>query len=337
MRYQASGAESSAFVKKKILAALGAAAAIATPGAVHASGTPAGTTISNTATATYDLPGGGSGTVTSNTVTLKVDELIDVAVAWKDPGDVVGPAGGGNQVLSFTVTNGGNAPGQFTLGSIAALGGDDFDPTVTAIVLDTNGNGVYDPGVDTVYVAGTNDPTIAADGSVTVFILSTLPLSASDGNRARAELTATSKKGTGAPGTSFAGAGTGGTTAVVGLTGGKGLADGWYKVQKASVTFTKTASVADPWGGATQVPGATITYTLVAAVTGTGSLANLKVTDTIPTGTTYKAGSLTLDGAALTDAADGDAGTFTGTGIAVSLGTVASGASRTVTFKAKIN
>jgi len=337
MRYQASGAESPAFVKKTVLAALAAASAFAFAGEAHAGGTPAGTSISNTATATYDLPGGGTGTVTSNTVTLKVDELIDVTVAWKDPGDVLGAAGAAAQVLSFTVTNGGNASGQFTLGSVAALGGDDFDPTIGAIVLDTNGNGVYDPGVDTVYVPGTNDPTIAADGSVTIFILSTLPLAANDGNRARAELTAAAKKGTGTPGTTFAGQGTGGGNAVVGLTGGKGLADGWYKVQKAAVTFTKAASVADPFGGTTQVPGATVTYTLTAVVGGTGSVANLKVSDSVPAGTTYKAGSLTLDGAALTDAADGDAGSFTGSGIAVSLGTVATGTTKTVSFKVKIN
>jgi uncharacterized repeat protein (TIGR01451 family) len=337
MRYQASGVESPAFVKKTIFAALGAAAAGAIAVPAHAAGTPAGTAISNTATATYDLAGGGTGSVTSNTVTLKVDELIDVTVAWKDPGDVLGAAGAAAQVLSFTVANGGNAPGQFSLASVAALGGDDFDPAVTAVMLDTNGNGVYDPGVDTLYVPGTNDPTIAADGSTTVFILSTLPLTAADGNRARTQLTAASKKGTGTPGTSFAGAGTGGTTAVVGLTGGKGQADGWYKVQKAAVAFVKTAAVSDPFGGTTQVPGATITYTLAATVSGTGSLANLKVTDAVPAGTTYKAGTITLDGAALTDAADADAGDFTGSGIAVNLGTVATGTTRTVTFKVKIN
>jgi uncharacterized repeat protein (TIGR01451 family) len=268
---------------------------------------------------------------------LKVDELIDVTVAWKDPGDVVGPAGGTGQVLSFTVTNGGNGAESYTLGSIANLGGDDFDPTVTAIVLDTNGNGAYDPGVDTVYVPGTNDPQLAPDQSATVFVLSTLPLAAADGNRGRAQLTAVAKKGTGAPGTSFAGLGQGGGNAVVGATGGKGQADGWYKIAKASVAFLKSATVADPFGGTTQVPGSIITYTLAATVSGTGSLANLKVSDSVPSGTSYKPGSLTLDGSALTDAADGDAGSFAGTGIAVSLGTIASGATRTITFKVKID
>jgi uncharacterized repeat protein (TIGR01451 family) len=337
MRYQALGAESSAFVKNTVLGAVTAMAAGALAAPADAAGTTAGTTISNVATATYDLPNGGSGTIQSNTVTLKVDELINVAVAWHDPGDVVGQAGGINQVLSFTVTNGGNGTEAFTLGTIANLGGDDFDPTVTAVVLDTNGNGVYDPGVDTVYVPGTNDPTLAPDQSATVFILSTLPLSAADGNRARTELTATSKKGTGTPGTSFAGLGQGGGNAVIGATGGKGLADGWYKVQKASVAFVKSAAIVDPFGGTTQVPGSIITYTLAATVSGTGSLANVKVTDPVPTGTTYAAGSITLDGTALTDAADTDAGTFTGTGVAVTLGTIASGATRTVTFKVKIN
>jgi uncharacterized repeat protein (TIGR01451 family) len=337
MRRQALNADPSAFLKNAVLAALAAVSAAALAAPARAAGTTAGTQISNVATATYDLPNGGSGSVQSNIVTLKVDELLDVTVASHDPGDVLGPAGGTNQVLSFTVTNGGNGTEAFGLGTVANLGGDDFDPAVTSVVLDTNGNGAYDPGVDTAYVAGTNDPTLAPDQSVTVFLLSTLPLTATDGNRGRAQLTAASKKGTGTPGTSFAGLGQGGGNAVVGATGGKGLADGWYKIQKASIAFVKTAAVADPFGGATQVPGAIVTYTLAATVGGTGSLANVKVTDGVPAGTTYAPGSITLDGAALTDAADGDAGAFTGSGIAVTLGTIASGATRTITFKVKIN
>jgi uncharacterized repeat protein (TIGR01451 family) len=316
---------------------LAAVSATALAAPAHAAGTAAGTTISNVATATYDLPSGGMGTIQSNTVTLKVDELLDVTVAWRDPSDVLGGSGALAQVLSFTITNGGNGTESYTLGTVASLGGDDFDPAITAIVLDTNGNGAYDAGVDTVYIPGTNDPQLAPDQSTTIFLLSTLPLAANDGNRGRAQLNATSKKGTGTPGTSFAGLGQGGGNAVVGATGGKSLADGWYKVQKAAVAFVKTAAVADPFGGATHVPGATITYTLAATISGTGSLANLKVTDGIPAGTTYSAGSITLDGGALTDAADADAGSFSGTGIAVNLGTVASGATRTITFKVKIN
>ena len=104
-----------------------------------------------------------------------------------------------------------------------------------------------------------------------------------------------------------------------------------------SVAFEKSATVADPFGGTGNVPGAIITYRLVATVSGSGSLANLRIADAIPAGTTYRPGTLILEGAPLSDAADADAGEFTGTGIAVRLGTVAGGSARTVTFQVAID
>ena len=312
-----------------------AAAACATP--ALAAGTIAGTNIANTATATYEQPGGGETTINSNTVTLLVDELLDVSVSSADPGDVTVAPGAAAQVLSFTVTNAGNGSESFTLGTRQAIGGDAFDPSVTAIVLDSNGNGAYDAGLDTVYVAGSNDPVLAPDASTTVFVLSSIPATAANGNRGQIDLTAVSRTGSGAPGASFAGAGQGGGNAVVGATGADGEDNGFYAVASASVTFTKSAVVLDPFNGTTQVPGATITYTLTATVSGSGSLANIRIADPIPAGTTYTPGTITLDTAALTDAADADAGRFTGTGIAVGLGTVAAGTSRTITFKVKID
>jgi uncharacterized repeat protein (TIGR01451 family) len=335
MNYQVRRAGSPARARKTMLIAA-CAGAIGCAGAAEAAGTPAGTDITNVAHATYDQPDGTPATVDSNTVTIKVDELLDVTVAWRDPSDVVTSPGATNQVLSFTVTNAGNGHEAFALGTVQGAG-DDFDPTVTSLVLDTNGNGSYDPGVDTAYVPGSNDPVLAPDGSIVVFVFSTIPPSAADGNRGRIDLTATSKTGTGTPGTTFAGAGEGGGNAVVGTTTAKGQHEGWYAVHKASLAFVKSATVADPFGGTTQGPGSIITYTLTATVSGTGSLANVAVTDPIPTGTTYKAGSITLDAAPLTDAADADAGSFTGSGIAVGLGTMASGTSKTVKFQVKID
>lgn len=337
MRYQPIGAESPAFRKNAALAAFAALSACAFATPAFAAGTPAGTSITNVATATYDSPGGGETSIDSNIVTLKVDELLDVSVAWGDPADVATSAGLAGQLLKFTVTNGGNGPESFTLGTLANGGGDDFDPSVTGIVLDTNGNGAYDAGVDTVYVAGTNDPQLDPDESRTIFVLSTIPAAAGDGHRGRVDLTAVAKTGSGAPGTSFAGLGQGGGDAVVGATGADAEDDGYYRVAKASVSFVKSAVVSDAFGGTATAPGSTITYTLAATVSGSGSLANLKVSDSVPTGTTYKAESLTLDGSALTDAADADAGRFTGTGIAVGLGTVAAGTTRTITFQVKID
>jgi uncharacterized repeat protein (TIGR01451 family) len=335
MFYQVRRAGSPARAKKAMLIAAGAGA-LGLAGAAHAAGTPAGTDITNVAHATYDQPNGTPATVDSNIVTIKVDELLDVTVAWREPSDVLSAPGLTNQVLSFTVTNAGNGHEAFALNTVQG-GGDDFDPNVTSLVLDSNGNGSFDPGVDIVYVPGANDPQLAPDGSVVVFVLSTIPPAALDGNRGRIDLPATSKTGTGTPGTTFAGAGEGGGNAVVGLTTAKGQHEGWYAVHKASLAFVKSATVADPFGGATQGPGSIITYTLSATVTGTGSLANVAVTDPIPTGATYKAGTITLDAAPLTDAADADAGSFTGSAIAVGLGTMAAGTTKTVKFQVKID
>lgn len=319
-------------VKAGLLAATFLASAPA-----QAARTPAGTVINNNATATYDLPGGGQNAVTSNTVSLTVDELLDVAVAWTDGGDVgVAPAAV-NQVLTYRVTNAGNGGEAFRLTARDNAGGDDFDPDTTSIVIDANGNGTYDPGLDTVYVAGGNEPVLAPDQSIVVFVLSSIPAGAADAQRGRVDLIATAVTGSGTPGTSFAGQGQGGGDAVVGATGAKAEDDGYYRVAAANVAFVKSAVVADPFGGTTRVPGAIITYRLVATVTGSGSLANLRIADAIPAGSTYRPGTLTLEGGPLSDAADGDAGEFTGAGIAVRLGTVPGGGNRTVTFQVAID
>jgi uncharacterized repeat protein (TIGR01451 family) len=323
----------SRFFKAALLAA-GTLYAAAPALAAH---TPAGTVINNGATATYDLPGGGQDTINSNIVSLTVDELLDVGVAWTDGGDVAAAPGATGRVLTYRVTNAGNGSEAFHLNARDNAGGDDFDPTATSIVLDANANGVYDPGLDTVYVPGGNDPVLAPDGSAVVFVLSSIPAGAANGQRGRIDLVAVAATGSGAPGTSFAGKGQGGGDAVVGATGADAEDDGYYAVAAASATFVKSATIVDPFGGATHVPGAVITYRLVATVSGSGALANLRIADAIPAGSTYRPGSLTLEGSALSDAADVDAGEFTGSGIAVRLGSVPAGSARTVTFQVAID
>ena len=104
----------------------------------------------------------------------------------------------------------------------------------------------------------------------------------------------------------------------------------------SSVALLKSATILDPFGGNRPVPGAVITYSLVATVSGTGTMNNLVITDPIPAGSQYQAASITLEAAALTDAADADAGRFTGTSISVAAGNVPAGQTRTVTFKVLI-
>lgn len=199
------------------IARLALGTAFACGAGVHAAGTPAGTSIDNVATATFD-GAGGSRSITSNTVSLRVDELLGVVVASAESGPVAAGNGDQSRPMRFQVTNAGNGPEAFALTSIAAIGGDDFDPALVSIVIDANGNGTYDPGVDTVHNAGVNDPVLAPDQSIGVFILSNMPASAADGARGAVRLTASAATGSGAPGALFAGRGQGGGDAVVGST-----------------------------------------------------------------------------------------------------------------------
>lgn len=307
---------------------------LATP--AFAEGTAAGSQISNTATATFSAPGGGTVRVDSNTVSLIVDELLDVSVAWGNGGDVTVAPGATGRVLTYLVTNNGNGSEAFVLSARNALSGDDFDPSAFDIYLDTNSNGNYDPGTDMAYVAGSNDPVLAADASTAVFIVSSIAAGEADGDRAGMDVIASARTGSGAPGTTFAGLGEGGGDAVVGATGADGFDAGFYVVSAPMVSLVKSATVSDPFGGTSAVPGATISYSLVATVGGSGSLTNLAIGDAIPTGSIYKPGSIRLEGAALTDLADADAGEVSPSGIAVRLGTVPAGQARTVTFQVTI-
>ncbi|MEH6756499.1 MAG: hypothetical protein V7676_03185 [Parasphingorhabdus sp.] len=303
--------------------------------AAHAAGTLAGTDIVNIAQASYDGPSGPI-TVDSNPVTIKVDELLDVSVVSGNPGDVSASPSATSQVLTYQVTNTGNGTESFTLTADTSKTGDDFDATFEQIIID-DGNGVYDPGVDTVYTAGANDPVLAPDVSVTIFILSTIPDTANDAERAEVALSAVANTGSGNAGDVIVGQGDGGGDAVVGSTGANAEDSGFFIIQAADVSLVKNAIVVDQFGGAQPVPGATITYQLVATAKGSGTLTNLVIADNIPTDATYVDQSITLEGSALTDEADTDTGAFDGSKIAVALGSVSGGQSRTITFQVTID
>ena len=297
--------------------------------AAHADGVGAGTLIENTATATYDA-GDGPVTIPSNTVTVRVDELLDVAVTSLSSGP--GTPTSGTAVLTFEVTNTGNGPEAFVLTANPAVAGNDFDTTVDAIAVDSNGNGVYDPGVDEVLTGPATTPVLGPDENLTVFVIVSVPGDVLDGQASDVDLLAEAVTGTGAPGTVFAGQGVDGGDAIAGAGGADDNALGSILVGITSVQLIKSASVSDPFGGTSAVPGSVVSYTITANVSGSGSVSDLVVSDTFPSGTTYSNGTLELDSSSLTDASDADAGEASSTGISVDLGTVAGGTSHTVTF-----
>jgi len=303
--------------------------------AAHATGVAAGTSINNVATATY-TSGTGSGSVTSNTVTVKVAELLNVAVASLNASPVA--AGASSAVLAYQVTNTGNGSEAFTVTADPNVAGNAFVGTIQQVVIDSNGNGTYDPGVDTVIANGTATAQLPEDGNVKVFVLVSLPSGVTDAQTSQVKLRAVSTTGSGTPGTLLAGKGDGGVDAVVGASHADQNALGTIIASLASISLAKSATIADPFGGTAPLPGATVTYTLVAHATGSGTATGIHVTDAFPVGTTYQPGTMKLNGAGLTDAAGDDAGTANASGIDVTLGTMTGGTpDETVTFQVKIN
>lgn len=314
--------------------ALGLCAYLASSAPALATGVAAGTFIESTATATYSN-GAVTDTVDSNTVSILVDELLDVAVSSLDGGTVL--LGGGAATLSFQVNNTGNGPEAFELTADPTLSGDDFDPSISLIAYDSNGNNTYDAGIDTVIPTGSATPLINADGSLRIFVVATLAGSPSNGETADVRLTAAAATGTGPAGTKFAGQGTGGGDAIVGTSTAEDGDLGTLLAEIGNVSLLKSATIADPFGGTQPVPGATVTYTLIASVGGTGSVSGLTIADPIPSGTTYSSASLMLDSSSLTDASGDDAGEASSSEISVDLATVNAGSSHTIKFSVTID
>ena len=307
-----------------------------------AAGVPAGTPIENTATVNFEISGNAV-SVDTNTTTVVVAERIDLVVTRQSPQLLVQP-GDTNQAILFRVTNTGNGTETFSLAIDSNVAGSDFNPVpaVPPIYFDTDGSGDFNTG-DVAYDSGVNDPELAADASIDVFLVNNIPGTGPvNGERGLTELTATSLTGTGAPGTSFPGQGDGGGDAVLGTSGGTAAETGEYLVADVEVTVNKSQVISDPFGGSEPVPGATITYTITVEVASAGTAANAFVRDPIPQYTTYSPGTIQLDGGALTDAVDTDAGELDTSGsppaVVVRLGDLEQAdGTRTVEFQVTID
>jgi len=278
--------------------------------AAFAVGTVAGTDIDNTAEVSFEVSG-SSLSETSNTLTLTVAEILDVNVTLQSAAKPVSPGDAAEELL-FRLTNTGNGSEAFSLVLDNALGGDDFDPlpaAPTSIYFDTDASGDLSPG-DTAYTSGVNDPVLAPDASVDVFIVNDIPGTTSDGDIGFSVLGATAVTGSGAPGTVFAGDGDGGVDAIAGNSGADDDDTGQYNVNDIRLALVKSATVSDQFGGTQPIPGAEITYTIAVSPTGGGTAVNTVFSDQIPAFTTYVPGTITFNGSGMSDAPDADAGQF---------------------------
>lgn len=261
----------------------------------------------------------------SNAVDLVTAERLDLTLI------LVANQGGPAVVV---LTNSGNGIERFTIGATVT----NADVTVRGIAIDRDGDGRYDPAVDVLLTGPT--PPLAPGAALRLLVLLDSPVPATTS----LTITAAAVTASGTPGTIAPGAGDGGGDAVVGPTGARASVTldalspspggGSIGAGTGGASLAKSQAVRAPDGSATAVRDAIVTYTLVARFTAAATAA--RVDDPIPAGTAYVPGSLSLDGGALSDVADGDAGTGDARAIGVALGDVAGGTVRTIQFQVRI-
>jgi uncharacterized repeat protein (TIGR01451 family) len=327
-----------------------------------AAGTTAGTTITNTVTVDYKV-GGVSQNQVSASASFTVDRKINLTVAQIGATTTSVSPGQTAAVTAFSVTNASNAVLDFALavsqpaGGTAAHGGtDDFNVSNVKMYIDTNNNGVYDPGTDQQI---TYLDEIAADASKTVFVVADVPLGRTTGDVADVRLTATAAESgaagsLGATVTQTAGANTAGMDTVFadsnanGNVAGDGaaFADDDYTVLAAALTAAKTSLIiSDPINGTTNpkmIPGAVVQYCIaVSNGAGSATASNVSLSDTLPAQTTYLSSfGIKLNGTVTgsTCNADGAAGGAFASGVVSgTLNDIVAGSTSTLVFRVTIN
>lgn len=287
-----------------------------------ATGTPSGTSIGNTATVDFTVGGISQAQVASNTATFLVDNRVDLTVAVLDGGSVSVVPGATGMYLTYSVSNTGNTAQDYVLSALADAA-DDFDALTVAVFVDANGNGIYDPAIDT----ATYVDELAMDTARTVFVVGDIPLAAGDAEVANYDLLVQTAHG-GVGGTQGsviaaddAAAADDPNTVQVVFADGAGSSDAaldgqftatdQFLVVSAALTVAKASAVAsDPINGAANpkaIPGAVMDYTLDVANTGSAGADNVIVADAIPANTAFVVGSVTTTpaGATVTYSNDG--------------------------------
>ncbi|MFK3737702.1 hypothetical protein [Massilia sp. TN1-12] len=142
--------------------------------------TPAGTQISNTATATYS-DGTGTKTATSNTVITTVQQVASLTMT---AGTTKTAAAGTQVVFAHSITNTGNGADTFALSSTQSGA---FTIANVQFFADADGNGVADNATPLTAV-----PSLAAGATFQFVAVATLPANAANGSSNSLVVTATS-------------------------------------------------------------------------------------------------------------------------------------------------
>ncbi len=283
--------------------ALGMTAAALPAGAT---GTAAGTSITNRAVVSYSVGGVSQTSINSSPTgnstpgvgssfgadtAFVVDRLVNFTLTTVDTAAVSGTPGQTLLVTTFLVTNTGNDKEGFALSAANLVGGTVFSggATNTDTIDMANVKVYYGPDATSAYSSGTavlgNPDNLAADAGRRVFVVADLPVAARNADGSNVRLTAKAAVAGSAGATletATNAADTAGSVDVVvaaavasttaGVTTSLRTTDSGYTVSAPTLTVTKAEVViSDPVNGTTNpkaIPGATVEYTLTIVNTG---------------------------------------------------------------------
>lgn len=245
-----------------------------------------------------------AGGVTAAEVAVSAVPLARTAGAALAPPREAAVFPGERRVLAHVLENRGNGADRFTLSASGPAG------WTLAVHLDANGDGALDAGDP----RASGPVALAAGASAPVLLVVDAPAGAPEGE-VEVALAAASGNNPAA------------TARVVDrLT---------VRHPVAALRLAKTVDLAEA------ARGDTLAYALAWSNQGEAAAAGAVVRDTLPAGLRYVAGSLRVDGAAVTDAPDADAGSVSRTQdgrdvVRINPGTLAPGAEGAATFRAAV-
>lgn len=298
-------------------------AVFAAAASAWAVGTTAGTTISNQATITYQVDGTEQPEVTSDDPNVAgiqatqfvVDRMVDLMVSNVPvvPGNYVNvPSGATSRVLTFTVSNTGNAPFNFELngynfGTDPFGGTDVFDITVSGWFVDSDGSGATGGG----YVSGahtfdalsdtaTTIDTLPADQMINVYVVCDIPTGRSADEVAAVVLAAIAREpGTGAALPDDSGNAWAQTSMQTINADGTGVDDNAgdadysaahaFRIIAANLAAAKAVEIVDDYvsaGNYKAIPGALVRYTITVTNTGATAASSVNIADYVPANVT---------------------------------------------------
>ncbi|MEE9302627.1 MAG: hypothetical protein V3U84_02470 [Thiotrichaceae bacterium] len=293
--------------------------------------TAANTTISNTATISYDVGGttqsdigsseGGNTSGAGTATTFVVDQVIDLNVSAGSVADVTPAIAASTKTITYDLTNEGNASEIFDITFEQDNGntGTEFDTSSCTVTAATGSASFTDATI-----------TLAKETTANVTVTCTIPASSAVANDDTSDLEFIATAQTAEDNASSDNAATvqvvygdasAGTTSDTAAKNGIHSAVNTYSINTAVLSVAKTSTiVCDPYNDTTnpkRIPGAVVRYDItVTNGAGAATAANVVIADPFPSNMTYVTTAPAGCTGTVAAAAVATTGTVTGDGIA---------------------